>query len=212
MRTLLFASLAGLLAAGCGNSGNDAGSGSSTAPAGTGAPTATATAAAAPPVEPEVAAIRAGKWKDLDDGHEIALVDTPLKGCFGFKGYSIKAPEGSTAKTMQGARTCHITLSGTKKDEYHFAVFTDEVKVPFMSATRDKVQDVKNKLLDEPDAFLYEVDDPKSGKDITGWFFKKIGPWNVRCNALRWSEKQVLTFAFQRAVIELCRTVSHTAG
>lgn len=160
-------------------------------------------------MEPEVAAIRAGKWKDLDDGHEIPLVDTPLSACYVFKGYSIKVPEGTVAKTMQGARACQITLSGTKKEAYHFAVFTDEVKVPFMSATREKMENVTKKLLDEPDAFLYEVDDPKSGKGVNGWFFKKIGPWNVRCNAIRFDAKQVLTLPFQRAVIELCRTVSH---
>jgi hypothetical protein len=205
MRTLVLASLVGIFAVGCGSSNND--SGASAAPGGSGS--ASATAAPAKPVEPEVAAIQAGKWKDPADGHEIPLVQTSLSGCFGFKGYSIKIPEGSTAKTMEGARTCHIALSGAKKDEYHFAVFTDEVKVPFMSATRDKVQNVKNKLLDELDAFLYEVEDPKSGKEFNGWFFKKLGPFNVRCNALRWSEKQELTFAFQRAVIELCRTLTH---
>lgn len=207
MRTLVFVSLVGILGAGCGNSNKDGGS---AAPGDTGSGATGSAAAAAKPVEPEVAAIRAGKWKDLTDGHEMTLVETPLKGCFGFKGYSMKVPEGSTAATMQGARTCHITLSGTKKDEHHFAVFTDEVKVPFMSATREQLQNVRTKLFDEPDAFLYEVEDPKSGKEVTGWWAKKLGPYNVRCNALQWNQKQVLTFTFQRAVLELCRTLSHS--
>lgn len=159
---------------------------------------------------PELTAIRAGLWKDPGGGADLRLVETQLSGCFGFKGYAIKIPAGSTAKTLEGARACHITLSGAKKDDLHMAVFTDEVKVPFMSMTRDKLSNVQSKPFDEPDAFLYVVKGKLGASEIDGWFAKKLGPHNVRCNALMWKEGQELTFAFQRAVIELCRTLSYT--
>jgi hypothetical protein len=77
--------------------------------------------------------------------------------------------------------------------------------------TREQLQKVQAKPFDEPDAFLYEVETKLGQKEIAGWYSKKLGPRTLRCNALEWKGGQVLTFSFQRAVLELCRTLSYSA-
>jgi hypothetical protein len=108
-----------------------------------------------------------------------------------------------------GARACHIVFGEVDKN-LQMAVFTDEVKMPFLSETRADVENVVAKLLDEEDAFLYETT-TKDEKSIVGWFAKKIGPRKVRCNAMGSQGKEDPSFAFQRAVLELCRTITHSA-
>ena len=157
---------------------------------------------------PEVVAIRAGTWKDPAGEKDVPLVETSLAPCYGFKGYSMKLPEGQKVTTLQGARACHIVF-GKADGGFQMAVFTDQVKVPFMSQTRADLKDVGEKLFDEEDAFLYEVGE-KDDKELVGWFAKKIGPHNVRCNAIVSQGNKAPSFAFQRAVLELCRTITHT--
>lgn len=106
------------------------------------------------------------------------------------------------------ARCCKVVLPGAKQDTYRLVVCSDELPVPWLSKTRDKVEKVKAKPFDEPDAFLYEVDGA-SGPAVIGWFKKTIGPHGIRCNAVKYSEDEHPTFAFQRAVIEVCRSIAY---
>lgn len=186
-----------------GGSGSAASSASS---AGPGAPSASASLPAIGE-PPELAAIHAGRWKDPGGGPDLELVERPLEKCFGFDGYTMKLPKDAKTSDIMDARCCTVAFPSAKKDGPRLMVCTDELPVPFMSDTRDSVKNVKSKLFDDPDAFLYEVGDDK-GTDVTGWFKKAIGPHQVRCNAARRSDDEKLSFGYQRAIIELCRTIA----
>ncbi len=196
--------LALALAAGCDSKVTTSAASASVAPHTAAAPPP----APPPPAEaPELAAIHAGKWRDPSGGPDIKLAEQPIK-CFGFDGYSIKAPEGSTMSDVMDARCCKVVLPGAKQDAYRLVVCSDELPVPWLSKTRDQVEKVKTKLFDEPDAFLYEVD-AAIGTSVMGWYKKTIGPHGIRCNAVKYSDDEHPTFAYQRAVIELCRTIAY---
>ena len=95
----LVAALVVVLGAGCGSKGGGTASGSG-APAGSGASAAGAGSGAsvAKALSPSLAAIAAGSWKDPGGGPDVKLVATPLDKCYGFKGYSMKLPEGMMKK------------------------------------------------------------------------------------------------------------------
>lgn len=67
-----------------------------------------ATTPPAPTVHPAVAAVRAGKVVNPATKKDVPLVETSLAKCFGFKGYSMMVPEGSTLETVSGARACGV--------------------------------------------------------------------------------------------------------
>ena len=185
-----------------GGAGDAKGSGSSAKAA-----SATAGSASAAPLAPALAAVKAGTWKDPYGGPDSKLVDTPLGKCFGFKGYSMKAPEGSQLQTLEGARACGVYPPSAKNKEFGVVVFTDEVKVNFWK--KEDVKDAKAKPFEEEDAFLWKVE--RRGKEIfIGFFEKKIGPRTVRCNSLVSSDKTELSFETERAVLEVCRTITYS--
>ncbi|NUP05479.1 MAG: hypothetical protein HOW73_05400 [Polyangiaceae bacterium] len=204
----------GLSLFGCGSKEAGAsGSASASAEASKPAKASAAASASAPPVEekpadpPTLAAIKAGSWKDPGGGPDIKLADTALDKCYGFKGYSMKLPEGTKLETLVGARACAASMPGAKNGEYRLIVLTDEVKVDF--GKKADIDNIKSKPFDDPDAFLYEVENKKGEKYYRGWFEKKLGKWTVRCNPLLAKEGQVLTFDQERAVLELCRTLTY---
>ncbi len=171
---------------------------------------ASASAPAAPADPPELAAVKAGSFKDPLGKGDLKLVDTPLGKCYGFKGYSIKMPEGTTTETLVGARACAVYPPQEKnaKNGYGFIVMTDEIKVPF--ADKSKLTDIKSKPLDEADAFLYEVE--RKGKPVyVGWVDRKVGPFRTQCNAFQKnSDSPPFSMDTERALLELCRTLSYT--
>lgn len=170
-----------------------------------------ASAAPAPPAEPAwLVAFKAGTMKDPMGGGDLKLVELSLEKCYGFKGYTIKMPEGSTTETLVGARACAIYPPKQEKDKngYAFIVMTDEIKVEF--ADKTKLTDVKSKPLDDPDAFLYEVE--RKGKSAyIGWVDRKVGKFKTQCNSFRKSaESPSFDLDTERTLIELCRTLSYT--
>ena len=167
--------------------------------------TASATASAAP-VSPTLAAIAAGSWKDPGGGPDLKLAVTQLDKCFGFKGYSLKLPEGSKIETLMGARACLAALPGAKKG-YQLVVMSDEIKIDMPQ--KDKLKNVVEKTFDEPDAFLFKIDN--QGKtSYTGWWEGKFGTVTMRCNAMGREGDEPYTFEVKRAVIELCRGLQHS--
>ncbi len=60
---------------------------------------------------------------------------------------------------------------------------TDEIKVKMWR--REDVEKVKEKHLDDQDAFLYAAVDKKGENYLTGWTDSQIGPRRVQCNAMR---------------------------
>jgi hypothetical protein len=160
-------------------------------------------AASATGAAPAVVGVRAGKLNHPGTKQELKLVETSLAKCFGFKGYSMMAPEGSTAETVIGARACAVFLP-TPKKKFGFMVMTDEVKVKWWKRT--DLENVKQKHLDEPDAFVFEVDD-KGKTKLTGWMEKKIGPRNVQCNSMR--DADTMSLDDELAFIEVCRTLKY---
>jgi hypothetical protein len=165
-----------------------------------------AAASAAPALAPPLAAIAAGSWKDPDGGPDIKLVSTPLDKCFGFKGYSLKLPEGSKIETLMGARACLAALPGAKKG-YQLVVMSDEIKIDMPQ--KDKLNNVVEKTFDDPDAFLFKIDN--QGKtSYTGWWEGKFGTVTMRCNAMGREGDEPYTFEVKRAVIELCRGLQHS--
>lgn len=175
------------------------------------AASASASAAPAPPAEPAwLVAFKAGTMKDPMGGGDLKLVDLPLGKCFGFKGYTIKMPEGSTTETLVGARACAVYPPKQQSDKngWAFIVMTDEIKVPF--ADKSALKDVKSKPLDEPEAFLWEVE--RKGKPVyVGWVDRKVGKFRTQCNSFRKSdEAPPFDLDTERTLIELCKTLSYT--
>jgi hypothetical protein len=167
------------------------------------APVATATPA--PPPEPRpIAAVREGKMVHPLTKQEVPLVEMSLAKCYGFKGYSMKVPEGSKLTTLVGARACAIEFPDAKNTG--LMVMTDEVKVKWWKRT--ELENVKTKHLDDPDAFLYEYE-AKGKLKLLGWLDKKLGPHNVKCNAMGDDDKLKLTLEEERGVIEVCRTLRY---
>ncbi len=160
-------------------------------------------APATPPEPAPIAAVRQGKMISPATKKEVPLVETSLDKCYGFKGYSMKLPQGSKLTTLVGARACAVELPDSKGD-LGFIVMTDEVKVKWWKRT--ELENVKTKLLDDADAFLYEVEN-KGKLQALGWMDKKLGPHNVRCNAL--DNKDTMTLDETRAAIEICRTMKY---
>lgn len=175
---------------------------SSSGATGTSATAASATASAVV-ASPTLAAIAAGSWKDPGGGPDLKLVVTPLDKCFGFKGYSLKLPEGSAVKTLQGARACLAELPGAKKG-YQLVVMSDEIKIGVPQ--KGELKSITEKTFDEPDAFLFKVDD-KGKTSYVGWWEGKFGTVTMRCNAMGREGDAPYSFDFERAVIELCRTL-----
>jgi hypothetical protein len=165
---------------------------------------ASATTSAAPAVPPSVAAVRAGKLTNPATKAEVKLVETPLDKCFGFKGYSLMLPEGTTLKTLVGARACGAFLPDSK-EKFGFIFWTDEIKVERLKRA-DLEKKVTKKHVDEPEAFLYEVAEDK-GPRLIGWLEKKLGPYNFQCNSM--SEPGTLTLDDELAAIEVCKTAKY---
>jgi hypothetical protein len=213
LATALTLALLGLCAAGCKDAAEAAGSEpkktgaeSTASAASTSKPQASAQASgapAAPPLPPGVAAVRAGKLTNPATKSEVKLVETSLDKCYGFKGYSMMLPEGTTLQTLVGARACAAFMPDSKK-KFGFIVMTDEIKVKMWKRT--DLENVKKKHLDEPDAFVYEVEQ-KGKTRLTGWLEKKIGPYNVQCNSM--SDAGTTTLDDELAAIEVCRTVKY---
>lgn len=185
-------------AVGCGSRGDDAGSGSGSGPGASGAAQAA--------VSPSLAAIAAGTWKDPGGGPDLKLAVTTLDKCYGFKTYSMKLPEGSTMKSLLGARSCSVDFPGPKKG-YRLVVISDELKIAL--PTKDTLKNVKAKTYDSPDAFLFEVDS-KGKTAYAGWWEAKLGKYTLRCNSIADADAEPFSFDFERAVIELCRTLKQT--
>ena len=160
---------------------------------------------AKPVVVPAVAAVRAGKLTHPGTKAELALVEASLAKCYGFKGYTMMLPEGSTTETMAGARACAVFLPNAYK-KFGLMVMTDEVKVKMWKRT--DLEDVKKKHLDEPDAFLFEVEE-KGKTKLTGWMEKKLGSHTVQCNSMR--DEGTMSLDDELAFIELCRTLKYEA-
>lgn len=159
---------------------------------------------AAPPPPAGVAAVRAGKLLNPATKKEVPLVETSLAKCFGFKGYSMMAPEGSTLETISGARACGIFLPDAKK-KFGILLMTDEVKVKMWK--REDVENVKQKHLDDKDAFVYATE--KKGKVVlTGWTDGQVGPHRVQCNSMR--DDDTMSLDDELAFIEVCRTLKYT--
>lgn len=164
---------------------------------------ATSAAPAAPPLPPGVAAVRAGKITNPANKKETPLVETSLAKCFGFKGYSMMAPEGSTLETISGARACGVFFPDSKK-KFGVLVMTDEIKVKMWK--REDLENVKEKHLDDKDAFIYGVD--KKGKiALTGWTDGQVGPHRVQCNSMR--DDDTMTLDDELAFVEVCRTLKY---
>lgn len=219
-----------LVAAGCGSKGDDsaAAPGKGTAalpasnaprPSGSGAafaggfsagrPTAAGTGAApAGDTSPTLTAIAAGTWKDPGGGPDVKLVMTKLDKCFGFKPYSMKLPEGTTFEALLGARSCEAKFPGAKKGLYNLVVISDELKIPLTK--KEELKNILEKTYDTPDAFLFKYD-AKGKTDYVGWWEKKVGKYTLRCNPIQTQDAEPYTYDFQRAVIELCRTLESTA-
>ncbi len=166
-------------------------------------PSSTASASAPAPVAPGIAAVRAGKLIHPQTREELPLAETSLAKCFGFKGYSMMLPEGVSIEGMMGARACAIFLPKPKK-KFGFMVMTDEIKVKMWKRT--DVEHVKQKPLDEPDAFMFEVEE-KGKPKLTGWLEKTIGPHLVQCNSMR--DEGTMKLDDELAFIELCRTLKY---
>jgi len=81
-------------------------------------------------------------------------------------------------------------------------VMTDEIEVKMWKRT--DVEHVKKKILDEPDAFLFEVEEKGKAK-LTGWLEKKIGPHTVQCNSVRGDG--TMSVEEELAFVEVCRTL-----
>ena len=189
-------------APGCGSKGGDSGSG--VRPSG-GANSAGAGAGQAP-LTPSLAAIAAGTWKDPGGGPDLKLVSTPLDKCYGFKGYSMKLPEGSKLESLMGARSCQAAFPGAKKG-FALVVISDELKIPLPK--KEDIKDYKEKTYDSPDAFLYKVE--RKGKTYyAGWWEKKVGKPTLRCNSIASEGGPDFDFDFERAAIELCRTLAYS--
>lgn len=208
-RGFLQASLVGLLAFSCGAGCDKLGGGkSSSGAAQAGSPpgkSGTATAPAAP-LAPSLAAIAAGSWKDPGGGPDLKLASTPLDKCYGFKGYSMKLPEGSQLESLMGARSCSAKLPGAKKG-FALVVISDELKIPLPK--KDEIKDVTEKTYDSPDAFLFKVQ-RKGQTYYAGWWEKKVGKPTLRCNSIMVENGEPFSFDFERAVIELCRTLAYS--
>lgn len=208
--------LAAALLSACSSSGGD--SGSASASAGKPAKTAEAPSASAPPSAstppppadpPILAGVKAGVWKDPVSKADVKLVDMPMDKCYGFKGYSVKAPEGSKLETLVGARACSVAFPSDPKVEFGILVMTDEIKVQWYD--KAKIENVTKKHIDEPEAFLYERD-WKGKPQLIGWVERPVGPHKTRCNVYTHSSKGKVEFDLdaERAFIELCRSLTYT--
>ncbi len=166
-------------------------------------PAASSAVPAAPPLPPGVAAVRSGKIVNPANKKETPLVETSLAKCFGFKGYSMMAPEGSTLETISGARACGVFFPDSKK-KFGVLVMTDEIKVKMWK--REDLENVKEKHLDDKDAFVYGVD--KKGKiALTGWTDGQVGPHRVQCNSMR--DDDTMSLDDELAFVEVCRTLKY---
>lgn len=180
-------------------------------PSASGSAAASASAVEAKPAgPPEVVAVKAGMLKDPQGtgAADVKLVDTPMDKCYGFKGYSMKLPEGSSLETLVGARACAVYPPAAKKKSYGIIVMTDEIKVQF--ADKAKLEGIKTKHLDEADAFMFERE-VKGKSMLTGWVDRKVGPYRTQCNAFQASDKDPpFTLGVELAMLEVCRTLSYT--
>lgn len=184
---------------------------SAKAPASSSAAASASVSDAKPAGPPEVLAVKAGMLKDPQGtgAPDAKLVDTPMDKCYGFKGYSMKLPEGSSLETLVGARACAVYPPAAKKKSYGLIVMTDEIKVEF--ADKAKLDGVKTKHLDEPDAFMFERE-VKGKTVLTGWVDRKVGPYRTQCNAFQASDKDPpFTLGVELAMLEVCRTLSYAA-
>jgi len=201
MENLNLAALLALVLVGC-QSGDDGAASSATSSATPSAvATATTTASQAPPVPAAVAAVRAGKLTHPGTKEELELVKTSLGKCYGFKGYSMMLPKGSKLETVAGARACAAFLPKAYK-KFGFMVMTDEIKVKMWKRT--DVENIKRKHLDDPDAFIYEIED-KGKRKVVGWTDGKVGPHRVQCNSMR--DEGTMSIDDELAFIEVCRTL-----
>lgn len=173
----------------------------------TNASASAAASAVAPPDPPELAAVKAGMLKDPSGGPDAKLTDVKLDKCYGFKGYTMRLPEGTRLQTLVGARACAVYPPQSKKDDYGFIVMSDELKVQV--AKKEDIEGVKAKPFDEPDAFLWEVE--RKGKTYAvGWTEMKIGPHTIRCNSFRKDDKSPdYGFDTERALLEVCRGITY---
>jgi hypothetical protein len=83
-------------------------------------------------------------------------------------------------------------------------VITDEIKVKMCQRT--DVENVKQKHLDDPDAFVYEVEE-KGVRKLVAWTDGKIGPHRVQCNSMR--DDGTMSLDDELAFIEVCRTLKY---
>ena len=157
---------------------------------------------AKPEVHPRVALVRSAKLAHPVTGAQLPLRETPLDKCYGFKGYSVKAPEGSKTKTLVGARACHVEFPGGKAG---IIVMTDAIAVKWWKRT--DLEDVKDKIVDDEDGFLYQRES-KGKLEYIGWTDKKIGPHQVKCNA-NVAKGLELSLDDEQGFLELCRTVRY---
>jgi hypothetical protein len=164
----------------------------------------TPAAPATPPEPRPVAAVREGKMVHPLTKQEVPLVEMSLAKCYGFKGYSMKVPEGAKITTLVGARACAVEFPGTKGN-VGFMVMTDEVKVKWWKRT--ELENVKTKHLDDPDAIVYEYEE-KGKSHLIAWTDTKLGPHNVRCHALNDGTTE-RNLAEERGAIEVCRTLRY---
>lgn len=157
---------------------------------------------------PSLAAIAAGTWKDPAGGPEVKLKDTPLDKCYGFKGFSMKLPEGTQIKTLMGARACYADFPSAKKGANHLAVISDELDIGLLK--KEAISPVLEKPYEGPDSFLYKSEE--KGKVIyRGWWEKKMGKHTIRCSAIQDDVSGEYPYDTQRAMIELCRTLQYAA-
>jgi hypothetical protein len=92
------------------------------------------------------------------------------------------------------------------KQGYQLAVQSDEIKTDWRD--KNQLKNVKSKTFDEPDAFLYEIDN--NGKpSFVGWWEGKFGTVTLRCNAMARQGDPPYSFDVKRAALELCRTLKH---
>lgn len=207
MKLRLLASLVGLCLVACGSKdAHEKSSAEETSSKKAAAPSGSASASAAPagPTAPaSVLAVRAGKLLHPATKEELKLVETPLSKCFGFKGYSMMLPEGVMIETVSGARACAAFLP-TPKKKFGFLVMTDEIKVKMWKRT--DLENVKKKPLDEPDAFVFEVEEKGKAK-LSGWTDGTVGPHRVQCNSMR--DEGTMTLDDELAFIEVCRTLKY---
>ncbi len=114
------------------------------------------------------------------------------------------APGEGPLESLMGARSCQAAFPGAKKG-FALVVISDELKIPLPK--KEDIKDYKEKTYDSPDAFLYKVE--RKGKTYyAGWWEKKVGKPTLRCNSIASEGGPDFDFDFERATIELCRTLA----